>query len=255
MRRELLTVKEAAALSGVTVKTLHHYHKIGLLVPSGISEAGYRLYGRRELERLQQIRFYRELDFPLDRIKELLAAEPERLAILSEQRELLLARKTRLERLIRTIEESADGAKKGEEIEVDRLFKGFGSEAEWKEALSEQNEHLKANYGYDLNEQGPIDPEAMNEQAAEAARFMGEMAEALRSGKRHDAEEVRSLIGRHLEFQAAHGHAADASAFAATCRFFLGDDFHRAMLESQQTGLAYYLTLAAEAHAEASSGR
>lgn len=249
MRSELLTVKEAAALSGVTVKTLHHYHKIGLLVPSEISEAGYRLYGRRELERLQQILFYRELDFPLDRIKELLDAEPERLDILSEQRELLLARKTRLERLVRTIDESVDSAKKGEEIEVDRMFQGFGSEAEWKEALSEQNEHLKANYGYDLNEQGPVDVENMNEQAAEAARFMAEMAEALRSGKRHDSEEVRTLIGQHIEFQAAHGHAGDAPAFAATCRFFLGDDFHRGMLEAQQTGLAYYLALAAEANA------
>lgn len=56
----LYTLKEVSELSGVTIKTLHHYHKIGLLAPCEISEAGYRLYGTKELERLQQILFYRK---------------------------------------------------------------------------------------------------------------------------------------------------------------------------------------------------
>ncbi|GGB40658.1 hypothetical protein GCM10011409_17690 [Lentibacillus populi] len=65
----LYTVKEMAKFANVTIKTLHHYHKIGLLYPYKVSEAGYRLYGMKELERLQQILFYRELDFPLKEIK------------------------------------------------------------------------------------------------------------------------------------------------------------------------------------------
>ena len=59
------TVKQVAEMTGVTVKTLHHYHKIGLLLPCRVTEAGYRLYGEGELMRLQQILFYRELDFSL----------------------------------------------------------------------------------------------------------------------------------------------------------------------------------------------
>ncbi len=66
------TVKEIAELTGVTIKTLHHYHKIGLLEPCKVTDAGYRLYGIKELERLQQILFYRELDFSLGDIKKLL---------------------------------------------------------------------------------------------------------------------------------------------------------------------------------------
>lgn len=62
------TVTEVARLAGVTVKALHHYHKIGLLKPCKVTEAGYRLYGTKELERLQQILFYRELDFSLEQI-------------------------------------------------------------------------------------------------------------------------------------------------------------------------------------------
>lgn len=67
----MYTVKEVSELSKVTIKTLHHYHKIGLLLPSRISDAGYRLYGMKELERLQEILFYRELEFSLDQIKEM----------------------------------------------------------------------------------------------------------------------------------------------------------------------------------------
>lgn len=247
----LRTVKEVSELSGVTIKTLHHYHKIGLLAPREITDAGYRLYGMEELEKLQQILFYRELDFPLEQIKRLLAAEPDRLAILSEQRKLLLARKDRLEQLIRTMNDTMDKAKKGEGMEMDKMFAGFGSESEWKEALSAQNEHLKETYGFDLMEgDAPIDVPEMNAQAAEAAAFMAAMADALRAGKKHSDEEVMSLVERHVAFQREHGDETNAETFAMQCRFFLEDDFHRGMLESQQTGLAYYLSAAADAYSK-----
>lgn len=89
----MYTVKELSDLAKVTIKTLHYYHKIGLLLPCEVSEAGYRLYGMKELERLRQILFYRELDFPLKKIKQILDDEPDRLSILFEQRQLIAAAK------------------------------------------------------------------------------------------------------------------------------------------------------------------
>ncbi|GIN87757.1 hypothetical protein J6TS2_41430 [Heyndrickxia sporothermodurans] len=83
----LYTVKEISEMANVTIKTLYHYHKLGLLLPSKISEAGYRLYGQKELERLQEILFFRELDFPLKDIKTILDGQPERLSVLSNQKE------------------------------------------------------------------------------------------------------------------------------------------------------------------------
>ncbi len=68
----MLTVKQVADLTGITIKTLYHYHKIGLLEPREITEAGYRLYGKKELEKLQHILFYRELDFSLESIQKIL---------------------------------------------------------------------------------------------------------------------------------------------------------------------------------------
>ncbi|UQZ84677.1 HTH-type transcriptional activator mta [Paenibacillus konkukensis] len=246
----MYTVKEVAGMTNITVKTLHHYHKIGLLEPCQISEAGYRLYGMKELERLQQILFYRELDFPLEQIQQLLDQEPERLAILSAQQLLLTARMERLQRLLETLRLSIDHARKGEKMSQDEMFAGFATEEQWTEALEEQRQYLQETYDYDLAEQYPVDVAEMNEQAAEAKRFMDGMAEALRSGRRVDDEQLQALIEDHLAFLNRHGHAIGKADFAAQCRFFLGDDFHRSMLESQQTGLAYYLCLAAEAFAQ-----
>lgn len=90
---------------------------------------------------------------------------------------------------------------------------------------------------------------SLNEQAREAMEFTEKLADALRSGVSHREEEVRQNIGRHLDFMKKHGHPASPDDFVAQARFFLSDDFHRTMLEGQQTGLAYYLLAAAEAYA------
>lgn len=242
----LFTVKEVSSLAGVTVKTLHHYHKLGLLLPTEISEAGYRLYGSRELERLQEILFYRELDFPLDQIKSLLEEGQNRQAILSGQKELLEARKQRLNRILQTLEQSIECAENGEVMSAPDLFRGFATEEEWREALKEQSRHLKQTYNVEVPGPEGLDVPALNEQAAEASAFMAEMAKALRSGIKVNDQAIRCLIGNHLDFMKKHGHPASDEDFALQTRFFLEDDFHRSMLEGQQTGLAYYLNAAAE---------
>ena len=66
------TVREVSKLCGISVRTLHYYDEIGLLHPSEVTPAGYRLYGREELSRLQQILFFRELDFSLKEIAEIM---------------------------------------------------------------------------------------------------------------------------------------------------------------------------------------
>ncbi|HTR01024.1 MAG TPA: MerR family transcriptional regulator [Candidatus Acidoferrum sp.] len=87
------SVGEVAKLAKVSIRTLHHYDEIGLLVPSHRNDAGYRFYTRADLDKLQLIRFYRTLEFPLDDIKRILGGgEFDREAILLQQRELLMAR-------------------------------------------------------------------------------------------------------------------------------------------------------------------
>lgn len=241
----LYTVKEVSELSHVTIKTLHHYHKIGLLLPNQISEAGYRLYGPKELERLQEILFYRELDFSLDVIKDMMDHHAERLSILSQQEKLLLSRKDSLDTIIQTLRNSIYCIKEGKTMDTKELFKGFDNEDAWNQALTEQNQHLKASYGMDPLEVVSENVQEMNEQALEAMTFMTNMASSLRSGMKHSDEHIRNLILNHLDFMNKHGHELSVQDFAAQTQFFLSDDFHLKMLEDQQTGLAYYLSVAA----------
>ena len=95
------TVNEVHKLTGVSIRTLRYYHRIGLLPPSDISPAGYRLYDDDALERLQLILLYRELQFPLKEIKRMLASHAcDRTRILAQQVELLEMKKAHLENLI-----------------------------------------------------------------------------------------------------------------------------------------------------------
>ena len=95
------TVNEVSKLTGVSVRTLHHYDEIGLLKPTCTTDAGYRLYDDTALERLQHILLFRELQFPLKDIKEILdSPDFDRNRALEQQIELLTMKKEHLENLI-----------------------------------------------------------------------------------------------------------------------------------------------------------
>lgn len=237
------TVQEVANLSGTTVKTLYHYQKIGLLFPNSIGENGYRYYTDKELERLQQIMFYRELDFPLEQIKIALENEPNRLICLEQQRVLLTAHKDRLTKILNTLDETISHAQKGAAMSAEKMFSGFDKE-QWGEALQEQNQHLQEEYGYSIPTES-IDATAMNEKAQEAMQFTAFMAKSLRDGVGAHTEAVQTAVREHIAFL-QQGIALDAAGFAAQSRFFLTDDFHRNMLEGQQVGLSYYICIAAD---------
>lgn len=109
-----MPIKEFASFSGVSVRTLHYYDEIGLLKPAYVDErTGYRFYDGKSLLRMQEILFYRELDFSLKSIKEIIASPNyNKSRALAEQKKLLTLKKERLERLITAI----DGAVKGENV-------------------------------------------------------------------------------------------------------------------------------------------
>ena len=131
-------VKAVAKLSGVSVRTLHYYDKIGLLKPTNRTEAGYRYYGEDELLRLQQILFYKELDFPLKEIHELLDDEAFDLVDALESHKLALkARQKRLKSLLLTIDNTINKLKKGEIMSnPEELYEGLPQEYR-EEAINE----------------------------------------------------------------------------------------------------------------------
>ena len=109
-----MQIKEFAEFTGVSVRTLHYYDEIGLLLPAVVDrDTGYRFYDENSLLRMQEILFYRELDFSLKSIGEILSSPNyDKNKALKEQKQLLILKKERLERLIYAI----DSAVKGENV-------------------------------------------------------------------------------------------------------------------------------------------
>lgn len=156
MHKNQLTVKEAASLSGVSVRTLHHYHKIGLLEPAQITEAGYRLYGPEELARLQQILLYKELGFPLEEIRPLLGAGHDFLQdALAKQTQLLMLKRKRLDKLIELTQKLMQGEDNMDfsafdTKEIDTQMEQYAQEVKdrWGETLAyEEYQRRTASYG------------------------------------------------------------------------------------------------------------
>jgi len=103
-------INEVAKLIGLTVRTLHYYDEIGLLHPSSMTEGGYRIYNNDDMETLQQILFFRELDFPLADIKEIMTNQHyDRVEALTKHKELLLQKRNRLNGLITLVENTIKG--------------------------------------------------------------------------------------------------------------------------------------------------
>lgn len=138
------TVQKLGKLAGVSSRTLRYYDEIGLLKPSGTNHAGYRLYGAKEVDRLQQILFYRELGISLENIKDILdSKEFNDITALKDHREKLLFRKMQIEELIANVEKTIVSKERGTFMSDKEKFEGF------KEKLVSDNEKK---YGKEVRE-------------------------------------------------------------------------------------------------------
>jgi DNA-binding transcriptional MerR regulator len=135
----MFTVKQLSRIAGITPRTLHYYDEIGLLKPSRIGANGYRYYGEEALLGLQQILLYRELDMPLEDIKQIMGRRDfDVLGALEDHKQELGKRILRLERLIATVDDTIDHLKGKKTMSEKQLFEVFSEEqqAEYeKEAM------------------------------------------------------------------------------------------------------------------------
>lgn len=135
------TVKHLALLAGVTVRTLHLYDKIGLLKPSVRTDKNYRLYGEEELLRLQQILFYKELDFPLRDIAEILDAPGfDLIKALKGHKRAMKDRKNRISEILRTIDKTILKLNGQMNMKHDELYAGLPKDKaeEWRKFAKEK---------------------------------------------------------------------------------------------------------------------
>ncbi len=183
-----MQIKEFAEFTGVSVRTLHYYDEIGLLKPAFIDEQnGYRFFDEHSLLRMQEILFYRELDFSLKSIGEILSSpDYDKTKALKEQKHLLTLKKERLEKLILAI----DGAVKGENI-----MKAFDN-SEFEKYKAEAKEKWGKTNAYREHEEKTktYSKQKWNDLADGMDNIMAEFAAYKRDGETPDSAVVQNLV-------------------------------------------------------------
>ena len=192
-----MRISEVAKLTGITVRTLHYYDEIGLLKPSEITEAGYRLYSREDLEILQQILFFRELDFPLSQIKEIMNnPNYDKEEALKKQKELLIQQRQRIEGLIKLIEKRIEGDnnmsfKEFDMNEIEENKKKYAKEVKERWGTSKAYEESeKKTSSYNKEKWGDI-----NQETSEIFKGFAELRNS-----DPGSEEVQELVRRWQKY-------------------------------------------------------
>jgi MerR family transcriptional regulator, thiopeptide resistance regulator len=245
-------VGEVTRLSNVSARLLHHYDEIGLLVPSARTDAGYRLYSADDLERLRQILFYRELDFGLDEIGEILA-DPNAGTDehLRRQHRLLRARLARTKVLLNAIEHEMEARKMGISLTPEEQLEVFGTdkfgelhkEAEerfghtdtWKES-----QRRAATYTKD-------DWIAIKREADEG---IAGFAEALKAGEPATGQRAIDLAEAHRQYISKWFYECDLERHRNLAELYVSDPRYISTYDTIAPGLAHYVRDAILANAE-----
>lgn len=192
------TVQQLARLAGVTTRTLHHYDHIGLLKPAQIAPNGYRQYEIKELLRLQQILFFRELELPLEEIKRILdhpRFNPQ--TALQEHRQLLKLKRKRLDDLLITIDKTLNQLSQNTSMKDQELYSGFS-----KEEMEAYTQEAKQRWGEEVVNESVKRYEQLSStqkqrMKEDGDRFMQEIVANMAHGASSFA--VQRLIGQHYE--------------------------------------------------------
>ena len=235
-----LQIKEFAVLTGVSVRTLHYYDEIGLLVPAIVDETtGYRFYDEASLLRMQEILFYRELDFSLKCIGEILSsANYDKRKALNAQKQLLTLKKERLERLISAI----DGAVKGENVmkafdnsEFER-YKAEAKEKWGKTDAYKEHEERSRNYS----------KQKWNDLAEEMDHIMAEFAVCMRKVKTPDSAEVQNLVKMLQDHISENYYLCTNQILAGLGQMYVADERFKSNIDKHADGTAEFICEAIE---------
>lgn len=250
------TVGEVARLSGVSVRTLHHYDAIGLLVPGERSPAGYRLYAEADLARLRQILFYRELDFGLDEIAEILADPDGRSDDhLRRQHRLLRHRQTRTSVLLDAIEYEMEARRMGISLTPEEQFEIFGTTK-----LDEHTAEAQARWGdTDAWKQSQRRTAAYTKEdwlaiKAEADANIAGFAAAIQADEPADGTVAMDLAEAHREHLVRWFYPCDHEWHRNLAALYVSDPRYAATWDEVAPGFSRYVHDAFLANADRAAG-
>ena len=226
-----MQIKEFARITGVSVRTLHYYDQIGLLRPARVDkDSGYRYYDEASLLRMQQILFYRELDFPLKDICRILSSPNfDAQQALAEQRKLLSFKKERLERLIAAIDDHVKG-----EINM-HAFDNREFE-QYREEVKERWGHTQAYAEY--QQKGKQD---YNLLSAGMNAIMAEFAACKQAGYASASSEAQALVKKLQAYITANFYNCTDAILAGLGEMYVADDRFRSNIDRYGESTAEFI--------------
>ncbi|MDF2654588.1 MAG: MerR family transcriptional regulator [Bacillota bacterium] len=253
------TVQKLAKLAGISGRTLRYYDEIEILKPARINSSGYRIYGKKEVETLQQILFYRELDVDLDTIKKIMKSPAFNSAdALREHRSRLLERKGQLERLIENVDQSIAAAEGRIFMSDKEKFEGF------KKSLVEDNEkkygkEVREKYGEDAVMKSNQKVLNMSQEDYDRTVKLEEeirqtLALAMQSGN-PGSEVAQRAADLHRTWLSLYWDQYSPEAHAGLANMYVEDERFRAYYDKEQPGSAAFLRDAIQIYTSELAGK
>ena len=230
-----MLIQEFARFTRVSVRTLHYYDEIGLLKPAQVDKAtGYRYYDEHSLLRMQEILFYRELDFSLKSIEEILSSPHyDKSKALQTQKEMLILKKERLERLISAI----DGAMKGENV-----MKAFDN-TEFEKHKAEAQEKWGKTDAYKEHKEKTKDysKDKWNSLAAGMDEIMAAFGASMKNGAAPDSSEAQDLVKSLQRHITENYYKCTNEILYGLGQMYVADDRFRANIDKHGEGTAAFI--------------
>ena len=239
------TVQKLGSLAGISTRTLRYYDEIGILKPARISSSGYRIYGQKEVDRLQQILFYRELGVSLDGIKDIVSAPSfDGANALMEHREKLLEKREQLDVLIANVDKTIALTEGRIKMSNKEKFEGF------KQKMVDDNEkkygkEIREKYGKDTVEKSNdkvknMTQEQYDEVTALANQLTETLAQAFATGD-PAGELAQKAADLHKKWLTYYWHEYTKEGHAGLAQMYVDDPRFTAHYDEKQPGTAEFL--------------
>lgn len=239
------TVQKLSQLAGISSRTLRYYDEIGILKPARINSSGYRIYGKREVDILQQILFYRELGINLEIIKSIITSPSfDSRSALKEHREKLLEKRKQLDLLIANVDKTISSAEGRIEMSDKEKFEGF------KQNIIDENEkkygkEIRTKYGHKtINESNKKFKNMTKEQYDEFEKLGIEVMDTLKAAFANGdpaGELAQKAADLHRAWLSYSWNNYSKEAHAGLAQMYVDDERFTAYYDKEQPGLAVFL--------------
>lgn len=236
-----MKINEVAKLTGITVRTLHYYDEIGLLKPSKVTDKGYRIYDQQSLEILQQILFFRELEFPLNQIKQIINdSKFNSQKALINHRDLLIKKRERLDNIINLVNKKLEGGtivsfKEFDTTEIEECKEKYAKEV--KEKYGDTNEYRQSQ-----QKASKYAKEDWNKIQEEANYIMKQFFN--NKEKPIDSDEIKELVKKWQDHITKYYYDCSNKILAGLGSMYVADERFKNNIDKNGKGTAEFMSKA-----------